>query len=276
MDGDKDIRVHAVGDVRPLVEAHIDVGGAGHDHVVPRRLQQRLQLQGDGQGQILLQNALIHRAAAGAAVTRVNDHGPAGGVDGVGRIHRVGGLLRRLRNLRLVLGCPECGNEDAVVLLLNGQVLLPGDAVGQGQLHTDHMVIALVQIRPVLGVPHGIDKVVVHCNGAGEACRQLRAQHVQRHLAAAVGDAVLQLLVRLNEHGLAVVVGLDTGDIGRIILAADDDGGKGVLVPVHLGAQLLGHKPQGHHGALHALTLHHAGGYAVRQRLHLAVDHGIG
>ena len=78
-----------------------------------------------------------------------------------------------------------------------------------------------------------------------------------------LGGAALLLIG--GYEALAVFGG--EGDIVVILLAG---------LGLYLGAQLLGHKPQRHHGTLHALALHHAGGYAVRQRLHLAVDHRVG
>ena len=51
-----------------------------------------------------------------------------------------------------------------------------------------------------------------------------------------------------------------------------EDSGKGIVVPVHGGAQLLRDKAQGDHGALAALPLNHAGGHATGQLHGLTID----
>ena len=92
-------------------------------------------------------------------------------------------------------------------------------------------------------------------------------------------------MVRGDQHGLRIGVGLNIGDqfirlfgwkrVGRGFLRCvrRDMGRVGLLIPEDLRAQLLGDKTERDHRPVRALIADHLGGDAIGQRGGDAVDH---
>ena len=277
VDGDKEVGAGGVGQLGPLIEAHVHIGRPGQDHLVAVVLEDGGQLEGDGQVDVLLHDALIAGAGLVPAVAGVDDDGV------VLRVYRRHGLQRR---------GGVGGDRHPAGVGGNGQVPGGGGSGGQVQ-HDAHRGGAVgVEALAVLGAAHAGEVGALHPDG-GEVLSQGGVEKVYGHPVSQIGDpAVGDVVGGDGEH--PVLPG-EAGDLGAVLLGSlrllrgrdgslrlllrqrrRQVGGVGGLVPGHLRPQLLRDEAKGDHGAVGAAVGHHLGGDAVGQRRWDTVDQGGG
>ena len=146
VDAHKQVRPVGVGQAGPAVEGDVLVIPAGHEHRQPG-LQQTGRLGGDGQIQILLRHAPVHRSAGAAAMARVQHH-----QGGEGRLR----LLRRLLRHRL-RGLPADGGGAACAVpgYVEPQGLGEDPQGDHGDPLLGYVSLRHVQRRAVQGDGHG-------------------------------------------------------------------------------------------------------------------------